>query len=325
MNTRETAADVEALITLAAHHQLALRPETMQIIDFGLDYQVALAEDDEGRDWVLRAPRRDDVVASMHQEAAILDLVQDHLAAVNIAVPDWQIHSSSLIAYPQLPGTLAMTLVHGEPAWHIDPSCTDYATAFGALVARLHSIPVEQAVAAGVDARGPEDLRHYWRQDVEKVVAEFDVAEHLRRGWEDWINDDSLWPDSTVMTHGEIYPGHVLVGADGGITGVIDWTTARVDDPARDLVFAYALGDETSFEAALTAYQQAGGYIRPKLAEQCAQLWSAGAIGYGLYAIQSGDQQAWEQAQQQLNPENSAHQGISEHSEAAPSSQEATE
>lgn len=33
------------------------------------------------------------------------------------------------------------------------------------------------------------------------------------------------------MTHGEIYPAHVLFDEAGTINGVLDWTTARSDDP----------------------------------------------------------------------------------------------
>ena len=63
------------------------------------------------------------------------------------------------------------------------------------------------------------------------------------------------------MTHREIYPAHVLFDEYGTITGVLDWTTARVDDPARDLAAQYGAGGEEMLQATLAVYEQAGGHV----------------------------------------------------------------
>ncbi|MGV0696977.1 phosphotransferase [Mycolicibacter sinensis] len=115
--------------------------------------------------------------------------------------------------------------------------------------------------------------------------SEFTVAPELAEAWQGWLADDTCWPDQTVMTHGEIYPAHVLLAEDGTLVGLLDWTTARVDDPARDLAAQYGAAGEEMLQATLAAYAQAGGQVRPGLAAQTRRLWHASSIGYARYAL----------------------------------------
>jgi macrolide phosphotransferase len=97
------------LLALAASHGLHLSAEDVTVNEAGLDYRVVLATDRAGRRWVLRQPRRADVSEGMAAEARILDLVRPALAAVGVAVPDWQLCEPGLIAYPALPGPARRT------------------------------------------------------------------------------------------------------------------------------------------------------------------------------------------------------------------------
>lgn len=113
----------------------------------------------------------------------------------------------------------------------------------------------------------------------------FTVSPARADAWQTWLEDDTCWPERTVMTHGEIYPAHVLFDEEGTITGVLDRTTARVDDLARDLSARYGAAGEETLQATLTAYEQAGGHVHPGLAAQAKHLWDASPIGYALYAL----------------------------------------
>ncbi|MER0246569.1 macrolide 2'-phosphotransferase [Streptomyces sp. HSW2009] len=295
---------IDDVIALAAAHGLDLTPRGATVNEAGLDYRVVMADDTTGRRWVLRAPRRADVSAGMAGEARILDLVAPVLAADGIAVPDWQVRAPELIAYPALPGAPGLTLTDaGEPHWHMDPASPDYADRLGRLLARLHSISPEQAEAAGVEVRTSARARQAWRDDVARVCAAFTVAPALAEAWHAWLADDTCWPERTVMTHGEIYPAHVLFAAEGPITGVLDWTTARVDDPARDLSAQYGAAGREMLQVTLTAYEQAGGHVHPGLAAQAEHLWNASPIGYALYALTTGAETDLATAAAMLNPE----------------------
>lgn len=269
----------------------------------GLDYRVVMAFDAGRRRWVLRLPRRPDVSEGMAAETRILGLVGPALAIDGVAVPDWQVRSPELIAYPALPGAPGLTLTEdNEPDWHMDAASPDYAVQLGRLLARLHSITAEQAEAAGVDVRTPDQVRQAWSDDVERVRAGFTVAPEFAEAWEGWLADDACWPDQTVMTHGEIYPAHVLFADDGAITGVLDWTTARVDDPARDLAAQYGAAGKEMLQATIEAYARAGGHVHPGLAAQARHLWDASPIGYALYALTTRAEDDLAAAAAMLNP-----------------------
>ncbi|PZU40390.1 MAG: aminoglycoside phosphotransferase, partial [Arsenicicoccus sp.] len=244
-----------------------------------------MAQTPTGERWVLRVPRRTDVSEGMAAESRILGLVGPVLAAHQVAVPDWRVCAADLIAYPALPGTPGLTLTPDkQPVWHMDPADRGYAEHLGRLLARLHSITAEQAASAGVEVRTPTQVRDSWAADIGRVREEFTVAPSLSDTWDAWL-DDSCWPERTVMTHGEIYPAHVLLDDHGTITGVLDWTTARVDDPARDLAAQYGAAGEEMVQASIAAYAQAGGQAYPGMVAQARHLWDASPIGYALYAL----------------------------------------
>lgn len=280
---------IDHTITLAASHGLHLSARDATVNEAGLDYRVVMARDTTGRKWVLRVPRRADVTEGMTAEKRVLDLVAPVLAEDGVAVPDWRVRSPELIAYPALPGAPGLTLTDaGEPVWHMDPASPDYAERLGRLLARLHSIAPERAEAAGVEVRTPARVRQAWRDDIARVSEAFTVSPALTEAWRAWLDDDTCWPERTVMTHGEIYPAHVLLDEEGAVTGVLDWTTARVDDPARDLSAQYGAAGEEMLRATLTAYERAGGHVHPGLAAQARHLWDASPIGYALYALTTG-------------------------------------
>lgn len=294
---------LDEVLELAASHGLRLSPDGATVVEAGLDYRVIMATDETQHRWVLRVPRRPDVSKGMVAEARILDFVAPALRSDKVAVPDWQIRTAELIAYPALPGAPGLTLSDtSEPIWHMDPASPDYAVRLGRLLACLHSLDAQAADAAGVEVRSPEQVRQTWQDDINRVNDEFNLAPTLSRAWRAWVEDDSCWPERTVMTHGEIYPAHVLLDEDGTITGVLDWTTARVDDPARDFAFQFGAAGDEILQTTLDAYEQAGGHVHPGLAAQARHLWEAAPLGYAIYALTTGAEADRTTAAAMLNP-----------------------
>lgn len=291
---------VDAVIERAVWHGLALQQDSVEIIDSGLDFRVAMADDAAGDRWVLRIPRRADVVAGLDAEAAVLELVRGHLTA---EVPRWEIREPELLGYRALPGRPGLSVLEGEPQWHMDPESLSYARSLGRLLAELHTVPRAEVEAAGVEICEPDEVRRRWRQDVETVAGEFTVDRSLLRRWRTWLDEDALWPQRSVMTHGELYPAHTLMGESGEITGVLDWTTARVDDPGRDFMHQFALAGQDVFAETVAAYEAAGGAVWPRLAEHCHELWAAGPVGYAKFALQSGDDHHRSAAAALLDPD----------------------
>lgn len=292
--------DHAAIVERAASHGLRICADRVRTVEAGLDYRVVFATVADGSKWVLRIPRRTDVSDKVDEEACILNLVRPRLS---VAVPDWQIRSRDLIAYPLLPGHPGLTLNdNGEPQWHIDQNDPDYARELGRLIAELHDIDPDVARAAGVPVQTPEEVREEWRDRLRRVASSFDVKPDLLQTWNSWIADDALWPDTTVFTHGELYPAHVLVDESGGIRSVLDWTTAKVTDPAIDFMYHYMIASPEIFRIAVDAYTTAGGRDLPGLDARCAALLTAGPLTYADYALTTGDPEHAATAAAQLNP-----------------------
>lgn len=288
-----------AIGRLATDHDLELDESTIEINELGLDFRVAIARTPSGDPWVLRIPRRDDVLERADVEGRLLRMVAPHLA---VEVPDWRIETPELIAYPLLPGEPGLDLdEQGEPQWHVDVSADAFATSLGEFLAQLHGIDTADVESTGIESQQPAEVREAWRTDIAKVVAGFEVAEDLMARWQAWLDDDSYWPDWSVLTHGEVYPGHTLV-VDGAITAVLDWTTAAIGDPARDFMFHQATASAEAFDLTVRRYVEHGGRVWPRLAEHCAEMFSASPVAYGLYALTTGDPQHHEAAAAQLKP-----------------------
>jgi macrolide phosphotransferase len=285
---------------LAAAHGLDVDAETMRTVEAGLDYRVAFASAEDGTEWVLRIPRRTDVSEKVAEEERILGLVRDRLPA---AVPDWRISGPGLIAYPRLPGEPGLTLsADGEPQWHFDREDPRYARSLGRLIACLHGIDAEEARAAGVSIRTADEERAEWRARLERASAAFAIGEELHAGWEAWLADDGLWPEFTTLTHGELYPAHLLLDADGEVRSVLDWTTAKVGDPAVDFMYHHMLSGPEVFRLTVEAYAEITGRVPRRLEERCTALLSAGPLSYAEYALTTGDPEHAAAAQAQLTP-----------------------
>ena len=286
------------IFDLAASHGLTLDPGSVSFNEAGLDYRVAFAtEAGTGQAWVLRLPRRPDVAANQAREQAILDFVRPRLG---VAVPDWKIQESDLVAYPLLPGRPGLSMnAENQPNWHFDPSSAKYLESLAALIASLHTMDPAAAAAAGIPSENPEAVRRYWSENLKRVEGEFRIDSALLSGWRRWLDDDGLWPQRVVLTHGELYPAHLLLDETDLIVSVLDWTTAKVSDPALEFMYVHLISPD-SFDAVVRAYQDAAGLAEPRLAERCNALIAAGPLNYAMFALTTGQPEHREAAQAQL-------------------------
>ena len=83
---------------------------------------------------------------------------------------------------------------------------------------------------------------------------------------------------------------------------MLDWTTAGVGDPAKDLAFQAGFAPPEAFATVLDADPEAGGQTGPGLEQHCADLLSFAPVAYGLYALETGEEEHRAVAQAQLDP-----------------------
>lgn len=291
----------DEVVQLAARHNIEIDAASIRFNDAGLDFRVVYATAADGRALVLRIPRRSGMAESIDVEARILDFVAPLLT---VEVPRWIVRTPELIVYPLLPGHPALTLGSetGEPMWHVNPNDPAYAHSFVRVAAELHAIDPLAAERGGIPSASMAQLREEWDADLALVSSEFTIAPQLLETWQRWLGDDSLWPEQTRFTHGELYAAHVLVDEQHEVRAVLDWTTARVADPAVDFVGHYMVATPEGFADAVDAYARLAEHVPERLSERCAALASASPLRYARFALDTGSAEHRNTAAVQLNP-----------------------
>ena len=298
--------DMKQVIEIAKKHNLILKEETMQFNESGLDFQVVFAQDESGMDWVLRLPRREDVMPRTRVEKQALDLVNQYVKYFQ--APNWIIYTDELIAYKKLDGVPAGTIDHniGNYVWEIDINNVppSFHMSLGRVLAELHSIPNDKATEFGLIVQTPEEARKSMKQRMNNVKTKFGVGEKLWNRWQSWVNDDEMWPKKTGLIHGDVHAGHTMIDKEANVTGLIDWTEAKVTDISNDFVFNYKAFGEEGLEALIIAYKEAGGYYWPKMKEHIIELVAAYPVSIAEFAIISGAEEYVQMAKKALEIDN---------------------
>jgi aminoglycoside phosphotransferase (APT) family kinase protein len=103
-------------------------------------------------------------------------------------------------------------------------------------------LPVEMAEQlAKIHAIPPRRLPFLEEARIERMIEEFDEVDEPRPAielglW--WLREHRPPPREPVVVHGDYRIGNVVVRAQEGLVGVLDWEFAHVDEPVRDLAFA---------------------------------------------------------------------------------------
>lgn len=294
---------VEALLAAARAAGLDLTTTATELDVSGLDFLVVHARDAAGTPWIVRTPRRAEVVAAARGEARALRLVAPRLPA---AVPDWRVHTDDVIAYPRLPGTPAITVdpVTG-PHWHVIDAAAPpdaFLDSLADVLAALAAIPVADAAAAGLPVKAIDDVRAAFARSADDVRAALAPPDALWARWQRWLADDACWPPFAALVHGDLHPGHLLLADDGRVTGVLDWTEAHVGDPALDLVAFVGGFGRAALDRLIARLEARGAPTWPRLADHVEARWASHAVVAAEWALRTGNDDVLAYARSQLAP-----------------------
>ncbi|MDX2088685.1 MAG: macrolide 2'-phosphotransferase [Kofleriaceae bacterium] len=300
MSTFQPLTTIEELRAAAARHGLDVTPVGDALDGMGLDFLVLHARDAAGTRWVVRSPRREDVVASAAHEARALALIR---TTFPFAVPDWRIHAPDVIAYPRLEGTPAVTLDTGAPVWnHLDPATPSpvFIDAMARALAALQGVPLAAAAAAGLSIPTLADERAHLASVIATVRPVLNPSDALWARWQRWLATDVNWPTHVAMVHGDLHPGHMLLAETGALVGVLDWTEARIADPSVDFaMFHYCFG-RAPLDALVERFAAHGGLTWPGMLEHTLErvaIWPALAAEW---AVRTGNTAVLETTKAQL-------------------------
>ena len=297
----------QEVLELAHKNGLTIEEYSIQFNESGLDFQVVLATDVDGVRWILRLPRREDVLPSVDKEKRTLELIAPLLS---VYVPRWTICTNELIAYQALNGVPAGTIDPEAKAyvWEIDlanvPDRFHESLARG--IVSLHQVSVEKARIVGLPVKTAAEVRIEMKQRMDAVKKEFAVDRTLWKRWQSWLHNDEIWMQETVLTHGDLHAGHILINAQAQVTGFIDWTEASVTDPAKDFVAHYRTFGQDALNKLISAYAEAGGHTWSKMAEHVIELNATFAIEIAEFALKSGLDEYRQMAMQSLGTGESA-------------------
>ena len=177
-------------------------------IDDGFDFKVLLVDDR----WVVRVPRRAQVVEALEREVALLPVLA---SALPVEVPSFELVSREppFVVYP---------LIDGDPLIDEDPG------GVRAFLDALHAVQTNVLPAAN------------WVEDYRAQCVEFErLVFPLLSGAEQeqsralFAEVDTLVGFEPCVIHSDLGAEHLLV-RDGRLAGVIDWGDARMGDPALD-------------------------------------------------------------------------------------------
>lgn len=237
--------------------------------------------------WVFRFPKSAASIASMRDEVACLRAVAGRLP---LATPK----PSYIVFDGPYPG-LGYPLLPGEPLsreWLAEASEGELraiGARLGGFLKALHALDpgllAGQRIQDGREewadlyAHIRESLFPHMRPDARaEVAARFDTF--LAADAEDWM---------PVIRHGDFGTGNILYRFGAGeVTGVIDFGSAGLGDPAVDVAALTTMGDVV-VDGALSAYPEASAYR-----ERAAFYRSTFALQQAWYGLRDGSQEDFE-------------------------------
>jgi len=220
-----------ALAALACAAVRGLEPVSAKRLPTSADdVEAALVEDDLKRNWVVRAPRTAAAGARLEQETTLLDTLTSWLP----------------FALPQVAGTATLptggrAVVHRQlPGHALQPAQLagqeGLARAVGRAIAAIHDLPPRLIEEVGLPVYGAEEYRFRRLAEVDRAASTGKVPTRLLSRWEQAVEEAGAWRFVPCCVHGDLAADSVLVEGEE-VVGVLDWSEARVADPADDLAW----------------------------------------------------------------------------------------
>jgi macrolide phosphotransferase len=237
------------------------------------DVDVAEVRDDQGRAWVVRAPRTPAAAALLEQEWRFLGTLTGRLP---FAVP--LLSGSATLADGSRAGV--HRALEGAPVDvpGLEPG-PGLAAALGRALAAVHDLPIRLAEEAELPVYTAAEYRDRRMAELDRAAATGHVPPGLLGRWERALEEAGAWRFTPCVVHGDVAAENVLVvpggagdttrdgtgdrtgdGTGGGdrqpgrVSALLGWGQTRVADPADDLAWLVASASEATTESVLEAY-----------------------------------------------------------------------
>jgi aminoglycoside phosphotransferase (APT) family kinase protein/8-oxo-dGTP pyrophosphatase MutT (NUDIX family) len=195
--------------------------------------------------WIDRTPRFPDSAAQLTNETRLMPRLAP-LLPLAVPIP---------VLLEESPLRVRHVLVPGAPAAESTLDAED-GRRLGEFLRCLHRVPVSIYVETGVphEVIARAELLATLERMLHRVLPL--LPDRLHPQGSELLRRIALRTPTTLI-HGDLGPEHVL-SQDGRVTGVIDWSDARVGDPALDLAWVLYGTPEPFAEAVAEAYDVTG-------------------------------------------------------------------
>ncbi|MET0829951.1 MAG: phosphotransferase [Microbacterium sp.] len=198
-------------------------------------YDAALAELDDGRRVVVRAPADADAAPELAAEARALRALTPGVRGL---LP---FRAPELLGEAGL-GDARAVVVDFLPGYRVDaanlPSGRGAATSIGEALAALHALPLSIVRTEGLPVRTPQQVRDDVSRLIDRVEATRSAPLTLVDRWRRAVVAEELWRFESAVVLGGAGAASFLfedVDAVPRVTGVLEWHGLSVGDPATDL------------------------------------------------------------------------------------------
>jgi aminoglycoside phosphotransferase (APT) family kinase protein len=280
-----------ALAALATAAVPRLDVVAVGIDHVGADFTFAVAQDAQGRRWVVRVPRHAAAAAGQKVELKLLDALRDTAKGATlpfeVARPQGSAQTAAgqtAIVYPAPPGQ-PLDVAELEPG-------PGLAASVGRAIGALHQLPPTLAAETGMPVVGPPAYLRHLKGEVEQAASTGHVPTRLTARWRANLAKTEMWAFDPVLIHGDMAPEHILADS-GRVTALLDLAGAQVSDPAEDLAPLLAASPPEVAETIVEAYRSRRGELDDRFLEQRAAMlaeiavirWLAHGVSHGDKAI----------------------------------------
>jgi aminoglycoside 2''-phosphotransferase len=206
-------------------------------------------------EWVCRFAKDERGEQALERESRVVDLVRSH---VDVSVPEFVYQEPGLVAYRLLRG---QPLYRHELALLTDEQQQRLADQLASFLQQLHTISQAELQQHAIHASDAQRTLRDWQQlyaDVEREV--FPLLWRDQRGWVTHhfapvLTDRLDLGHEPVLIHGDLAHYHILSDdATQGITGILDFGTAGLGDPAGDFAVVISMYGESFLHRMTRSY-----------------------------------------------------------------------
>lgn len=219
----------------------------------GSDFDTAVITDEQGRDWVVRAPASDQAGVLLEAELSLLAALRHEPARLPFEVPGPAARvelpgGGRAVVYPFVPGSA----LHPD---ELRPG-PGLAASVGRALAAIHELPTQIGSDLGLPSYAAEEYRNRRLLELDQAASSGKVPAPLLARWEKALEDVSRWRFTPALVHGDLVAEHVLA-LNGTVTGILDWGEAKIADPADDLAWLAVGADPGVLDSVVEAYSLA--------------------------------------------------------------------